>query len=221
MKEDFKKIIVALDLPREKEIKKVVGALYPYITKFKVGLITYTSCGPDMVKWIKKQGADVFLDLKFFDIPNTMNEAAKNIVDQDVWAFTVHCKAGGESLLSLKDTVFNYAQKRGVTPPLLVGVTELTSKKASLSQVMRLARVAHKSDLEAIVCSVWEARKVKEEFDLITITPGIRTACTDDQKRVATFADVLREGADYCVVGRPIVKAKDYLKAVKELIAHR
>ena len=99
-----------------------------------------------------------------------------------------------------------------------MGVTELTSKKASLKNVMRLAGLAHESNLEAVVCSVWEARKIKEEFDLITITPGIRNAADDDQKRVATVCDAIGEGVDYFVVGRPVVKAKDCLCAAQALI---
>jgi len=217
-KKDLNKVIVALDLPREKEIKKIVNALYPQVKKFKVGLITYSACGPEIIRWIKKKGAEVFLDLKFFDIPNTMIEAAKIAVDNKVWAFTVHIKAGKQALTLLKQAVFEYAKEKKVKAPLIVGVTELTSAQASLKKVMSLAKIAHESDLEAVVCSVWEAARIKEEFDLVTITPGIRPALVDDQKRVAAFSDVLEQGADYCVVGRPIVKQKDPLAAAFALV---
>lgn len=214
----LKKIIVALDLPDEKKVKKIVTCLSPDISAFKVGLITYMACGPSILSWLKKKKARVFLDLKFYDIPNTMIEAAKLAVDHGVWAFTVHTRAGKEPLQKLKDAVYEYARKKKVSPPLIVGVTELTSNKVSLKKVIDLARIAHESNLEAVVCSVWEAKAIKEEFDLMTITPGIRAAKTDDQERVATFADVLDQKADYCVVGRPIVKARDPLQAACDLV---
>lgn len=217
----LKKVIVALDLPSPRRIKTLAAALLPQVTMFKVGLITYTACGPEIISWIGKKGGRVFLDLKFFDIPNTMIEAAKLAVDMGVWGFTVHCRAGREALRALKGEVFDHARKKKIAQPLIAGVTELTSQKAPLSSVLKLARVAHESDLDAVVCSVWEARRIKEEFDLVTITPGIRSIKSDDQQRIATFADACREGADYCVVGRPIVKAEDPLAAACELVGNK
>ena len=100
----------------------------------------------------------------------------------------------------------------------MVGVTELTSRQASLSKVVSLAKVAYESKLDAVVCSVWEARRIKDDFGLLTITPGIRNKAGDDQRRVATIEDALREGVDYFVVGRPIVGEKNPLKAAQGIL---
>jgi len=218
---DWEKLIVALDIASEKKIKEVVQALYPKVKKFKVGLIAYTFLGPKIIKWINNQGGEVFLDLKFFDIPNTMSEAAKLAMDMGVWAFTVHLRSGKDSLRFLKEQLVSEAENRGQHPPLIIGVTELTSKKVSLSKVMTLAKVAYESKLDGVVCSVWEARKIKKSFGLLTITPGIRKRKEDDQTRIATVKDALKEDVDYFVVGRPIIKEKDYLKAVKKLLEER
>ena len=212
------KLIVALDLIKEKEIKRVVSELSPKVKKFKIGLVPYLALGPKIIHWIRKKGADAFLDLKFFDIPNTMAEAGKVVLDLGVWAFTVHIKSGEPSLKILNDRLKVEAKKRGVRSPLIFGVTELTSKRASLDSVLRLARIASQSSLNGVVCSVWEARKIKNSFGLIVVTPGIRKKRGDDQKRIATVADALREGSDYFVVGRPIIGEKDYLKAAKDIL---
>jgi len=218
LKKAWEKLIVALDIPSEKKIKEVIQALYPKVKKFKVGLIAYTLLGPKIIKWINNQGGEVFLDLKFFDIPNTMSEAAKIAMEMGVWAFTVHLRSGKESLQFLKEQLVSRAKSRGYCLPLIIGVTELTSRKVSLSKVMTLAKVAYESKLDGVVCSVWEARKIKESFGLLTITPGIRKRKEDDQIRVATVRDALKEGVDYFVIGRPIIKEKDYLKAAKKLL---
>jgi orotidine-5'-phosphate decarboxylase len=221
----WNKLIVALDLTSEKEIKKVIKSLSPKVKKFKVGLIAYTRFGPKIVKQAQAAGADVFLDFKLFDIPNTMIETAKAFVDLGAWAFTVHLKAGEESLKTLKKEILKYAKSRKKRCPLIIGVTELTSKKASLSDVLKLAKIASKSNIDGVVCSVWEADRVKKEFKLTTITPGIRApmcigsgARIDDQKRVATVKDALDRGVDYFVVGRPIVKAKKCLEAARQIL---
>ena len=221
LKKAWEKLIVALDIASEKKIKEVVQTLYPKVKKFKVGLIAHTFLGPKIIKWINNQGGEVFLDLKFFDIPNIMSEAAKLAMNMGVWAFTVHLRSGKDSLRFLKEQLVSEAENRGQHPPLIIGVTELTSKKVSLSKVMALAKVAYESKLDGVVCSVWEARKIKKSFGLLTITPGIRKRKEDDQTRIATVKDALKEDVDYFVVGRPIIKEKDYLKAVKKLLEER
>jgi len=216
----WNKLIVALDLTSEEKIKEVIHSLSPKVKKFKVGLIAYTRFGPQIIKWVKKARADVFLDFKLFDIPNTMVETAKSFVDLGVWAFTVHLKAGEESLRVLKKEILKYAKSRKRRRPLIIGVTELTSSKASLRGVLRLARIAAKSNIDGVVCSVWEAEKIKKQFGLRTITPGIRKKSGgDDQKRVATVKDALNKEVDYFVVGRPIVKAKEAFKAAQQILS--
>ena len=220
MPKPWNKLIVALDLTSEKEIKKAIKALSPKAKKFKVGLIAYTRFGPKIIRWAKEKGADVFLDFKLYDIPNTIIETARAFIELGVWAFTVHLKAGPEALKSLKEALTKEARAKKLRRPLIIGVTELTSQKASLSKVLKLAEVARKSKIDGVVCSVWEARKIKEKFGLCTITPGIRAKKEgDDQKRIATVKDALKNKVDYFVVGRPIIKEKDYLKAAKNILS--
>lgn len=213
----WKRLIVALDLPKAKDIKRVAEKLLPKVKIFKVGLIPYTAAGPAIIRWLKERGGDILVDLKFFDIPNTMLEAAKLLIDMDVWGFTVHLRAGKDSLGWLKDELIK-EKKKGGKIPLVIGVTELTSQRASLNRVMRLARTAYESKLDGVVCSVWEAKKIKKELGLLTITPGIRREKKDDQRRVATVEDALRAGVDYFVIGRPIIKDKDPLGAAKKIL---
>ncbi|UCC95207.1 MAG: orotidine 5'-phosphate decarboxylase, partial [Candidatus Omnitrophota bacterium] len=112
------------------------------------------------------------------------------------------------------------ATRKRKKPPLIIGVTELTSRRASLAKVFNLAKIASLSGLDGVVCSVWEAKKIKEKFGLLTITPGIRkTKGRDDQKRVATVKSALKNKVDYFVVGRPIIHQKNYLKAAEEILS--
>ncbi|MBN2482703.1 MAG: orotidine-5'-phosphate decarboxylase [Candidatus Omnitrophica bacterium] len=212
------KLIVALDLNREKEIKRIVDELSPRVKKFKVGLIAYTLLGPNIIQWLTKKKVDVFLDLKLFDIPHTMTEAVKVMTDMGVWGITVHAKSGGESLKILADSLREHADKKKLRKPLLVGVTELTSQVSSIDKVFSLAQDASIAGLEAVVCSVWEARQIKTDLSLITITPGIRAQGGDDQRRIATVADALRAQVDYFVVGRPIIQQADYMDAARRLL---
>jgi orotidine-5'-phosphate decarboxylase len=155
-----------------------------------------------------------------------MIETAKAFVDLGVWAFTVHLKAGRESLSMLTDQVSDYAKDNNKRAPLVFGVTELTSKEASSEQILNLAKEGKEARIQGIVCSVWEARAIKEETGLLAITPGIRMASQqagkgvsyDDQKRIASLADAVKAGSDYFVVGRPIVKSHNPFLAAENLI---
>ncbi len=220
MPKPWDKLIVALDVTSEDKLKKIVSALSPKVKKFKIGLIAYTRCGPKAIKAVKRRGAEVFLDFKLYDIPHTMAETAKAFVDLGVWAFTVHLKAGAEALRYLRKEVKAASLRKKRKAPLLIGVTELTSQKVPPAKVLKLAKVAKQAKLDGVVCSVWEAKKIKERFGLKTITPGIRAETfADDQKRVATVKEALKNKADYFVVGRPIVNKSDYLKAAQEILA--
>jgi len=215
----WKKLIVALDITSEKRAKQIISALAVKKPKFKIGLIAYTSFGPKIIDWVKTKGGSIFLDFKLYDIPNTMVETAKAFVDLGVWAFTVHVKAGEESLKILKKEITAYSRKQKKPRPLIIGVTELTSRKTSLKSVLSLAKIAKKSKIDGVVSSVWEAKKIAKDFKLLTITPGIRKKKTnDDQKRVATVKDALREGSSFFVVGRPIINEKNCLFAAEELL---
>ena len=212
MKEQWKHLIVALDVDSCRKAKRIVRELSPYVKKFKIGTILFTLCGPQIIEWVHSQGAEVFLDLKLFDIPNTMSKTAEIISLLEVWAFTVHLKAGEKALRAVKEAVKG---KR----TMVVGVTELTSTNASAKKILALASLAKQCGIKAIVCSAQEAGKIKQKFSLTTICPGIRkySALKDDQKRVSSPQQALKSGADYLVVGRPIVAKRDYLGAAKDL----
>jgi orotidine-5'-phosphate decarboxylase len=219
-------LVVALDLDSEEKIKNIVEQLTPKVKKFKIGPVAYTRFGPEAINWVCQKGADVFLDFKLYDIPNTMVETAKAFIDLGVWAFTVHLKAGRESISMLTDQVSDYAKDNNKRAPLVFGVTELTSKEASLGQILNLAKEGKEAGIQGIVCSVWEAKAIKEETGLLAITPGIRIMSQqagkgvsyDDQKRIASLADAVKAGSDYFVVGRPIVKSHNPFLAAENLI---
>ncbi len=215
----WEKLIVALDVSSEKKLKKIVTILTPRVKKFKIGLIGYTRFGPRIISWIKKQGGEVFLDLKLFDIPHTMTETAKVMADMGVWGLTVHAKAGRPTLRTLNEQLRQYTRSKQIKKPLIIAVTELTSQSASLKKVRIGAKVAAESGLEAVVCSVREARQIKGEFGLITVCPGIRNAQKDDQKRTATVSEAIQAQADFIVVGRPIIQHKDPLTAAQNILA--
>ncbi|MCF7873002.1 MAG: orotidine-5'-phosphate decarboxylase [Candidatus Omnitrophica bacterium] len=222
----WSKLVVALDLDSEIKIKQIIDKLSVKVKKFKIGPVAYTRFGPDVINWVRKKGAEVFLDFKLYDIPNTMAETAKAFIDLDIWAFTVHLKAGRDSILMLTEKVFKYAKEKDKRAPLIFGVTELTSKEASFDQILNLAKEGKKAGIQGIICSVWEAKAIKQETGLLAVTPGIRligqqakkNIISDDQKRVANLVDAVKAGSDYFVVGRPIVKSDNPYNSAKKLI---
>lgn len=219
MLKPWDKLIVALDVTSEKQFKKIISELAPPVSIFKIGPIAYFKLGPAIIKEVAKTGAKVFLDFKLYDIPNTMLETARNFIDMGIWAFTVHAKAGLAALSFLKQGLDKDAELKKRPRPLIVAITELTSQQASLQDVLKLAEVAKRARLEAVVCSVWEAKEIKKRYGLITITAGIRSKKQgDDQKRIATVQNALKENVDYFVVGRPIIEAKDYRKAAEDIL---
>ena len=226
MNKNWKKLIVALDLDERNEIIKVVKALSPQVTKFKIGPIAFTKFGPSLVKTLVKQGKDIFLDLKLHDIPNTMKCSAAVITELGCWAFTVHCKAGRASLLAVSEEVRTVARKKRLRKPLILGVTELTSSNASQKSVLKLAIEGINSGIDGIVASAWEAAAIKSAAKtigkkILVVTPGIRGIkdSVGDQKRVATSKTAFKNGADYIVVGRPIISNKNYLQAAEDVLS--
>ncbi len=215
----WRKLIVALDVDNKKKFKSIVNRLYPKVKKFKVGIIAYTALGEWSLNWLREKGAEVFLDLKFFDIPNTVCEASKLVLKKGVWAFTVHIRMGKETLTLLKRELTQHSRKLGLRRPKIFGVTILTSEKTTIDRVLKLTEIAYQAGLDGVVCSVWEAKAIKDKFkNLLVIAPGIRSRKEDDQERIATVCEAKSQGVDFFVVGRPIVKAKDPLKAAEELL---
>jgi len=212
-------IILALDVDSFSKAKYFVNKLYPKIKIFKVGMQLYTALGPKIIQMIHKKGAQVFLDLKFLDIPNTVAKAVREAVRHKVKMFTLHISGGEEMLKAAVSAAKDEAKKLKIKKPLLIGVTVLTSKKTHPSAVLSLAKAGIQYGLEGVVCSAQEARnlrnKIKRKF--VIITPGIRPqgVAKNDQKRTATVDEAIESGSNFLVIGRPILEAKDPLKAAQ------
>jgi len=216
------KLILALDVDSPKTAHHFVDLLFPRIKIFKVGLQLFTLAGPSIINYIQDKGAEVFLDLKFFDIPHTVASAVREAVRLKVKMLTLHISAGDAmleaSVLSAQEEAHNAALKR----PLLIGVTVLTSQEADSGEVLKLAKKGLWCGLDGVVCSVHEAALLRKEIKkpFIIVTPGIRPhkEVNDDQKRTATPKESIEAGSDFLVIGRPIIKAHDPLLAVDEII---
>jgi orotidine-5'-phosphate decarboxylase len=216
------KIIVALDVTSEEKAKKLINILCGHAKIFKVGSILFTQSGPSILRYIRKKNCGVFLDLKFFDISNTVANAVRQAVRLKVKMLTLHISGGEDMLEAAVKAAKDQSRSLGINKPLLIGVTVLTSQETSAQEVLRLAKIGLSCGLDGVVCSVREAailrREIKKKF--IIVTPGIRQSkiAGDDQKRTATAKEALAAGSDFLVVGRPIVEATDPVKALKEII---
>lgn len=219
------RIIVALDVNTDKQARKFIERLSPAIKIFKIGPVLFTAYGPRAIELVRKKGAHVFLDLKFHDIPNTVANAVRQATRLKVRMLTLHTSGGEEMLMRAAQAAKEEAAKLKIKKPVLLGITVLTSDKQSANTektVLQRARLAAKAGLDGIVCSVREAKAVRKACGrgFIIVAPGIRpkSSLAGDQKRVATAKDAFAAGADYIVVGRPILEAADPLEAVKNII---
>jgi orotidine-5'-phosphate decarboxylase len=216
------KVILALDVDTLKEAKSFLDRLYPKINIFKVGSQLFTAYGPKIIEMLHQKGAQVFLDLKYFDIPNTVAKAVAVAVRQKVKMLTVHISGGKEMLEAAVFSAREQARVFKLNRPLLIGVTVLTSKKAKTEEILALAKMGINCGLDGVVCSVNEApvlrKKIKKNF--IIVTPGIRLndSVKDDQKRIATAKQAVKAGSDFLVIGRPILKADNPLVTAEELL---
>ena len=214
-----KPIIVVLDFPDAKSAMALAARLDPAICRVKIGKELHTAAGPQVIDDLMRRGFEVFLDLKFHDIPNTVASACRVAASQGVWMMNVHASGGSRMMLAAREAV-DFAQFK----PLLIGVTVLTSlSDADMSEigfsgmardnVMRLATLTKTCGLDGVVCSAAEAAGLRAalgaEFQLVT--PGIRLAddAKGDQQRVVSPTDAIKLGADYLVIGRSITHAKD------------
>ena len=215
-KKSAKPLIVALDFPNRKSTLQLIEQLDPALCRVKVGKELFTACGPELVHEIQRQGFEVFLDLKFHDIPNTVAGAVRAAADLGVWMVNVHASGGRAMLEAAREAlVSNGSRER----PLLIAVTVLTSlgqsdllevgiADAPDVQVRRLATLARDCGLDGVVCSAAETAMLRAALpdDFCLVTPGIRRPedQVQDQKRVVGPAQALRNGSDFLVVGRPI-----------------
>ena len=212
------KIIVALDFNSSSRAVEFVDNLDPKLCRLKIGKELFTAAGPNLVETMIKKEFDVFLDLKFHDIPNTVASAVQVAADLGVWMLNVHISGGSTMMKSAKDAILSH----GGCKPILIGVTVLTSisstelseigiKNDLKDQVVQLAKLAYQSGLDGVVCSAEEAKLLRNSMpaDFILVTPGIRREqdAVGDQKRVITPSQAIRNGSDYLVVGRPITQA--------------
>lgn len=218
----MKPLIVALDVETDREALALVKALKPQVDLFKVGPVLFLKYGGELLMAIRSLGAEIFLDLKFHDIPSVVARAVARAGEWGVYSATVHTAGGVEMM---KEAV------RVTKRPLLWGVTVLTSlehkdlarlgvTRTVKDQVQHLAKLAHSSKLDGVISSVEEARVIKKtcgrEFQVVT--PGIRLEkASDDQKRVQTPQAAVIEGADFFVMGRPVIESPDPVKTVLEI----
>lgn len=216
------KVILALDVENQREAKYFVNKLYPKIKIFKVGAQLFTQAGPTIVNFINKKGAKVFLDLKYFDIPNTVANAVRAAARLKVSMLTLHILGDEEMLKLAVKAAKEESRLLKLKRPLLIGVTVLTSKEANSSDVLTLTKLGLDCGLDGVVCSVQEAALLRKEIKkkFLIVTPGIRPLGipSNDQKRTATVDAAIKAGSDFLVIGRPVLKAKDPLKAFKEII---
>ena len=216
---DPKRIIVALDFECVSQALEFSRHLPPQACRVKVGKELFNRGGPDVVRRLIDSGFDVFLDLKFHDIPNTVAAACRAAADLGVWMVNVHASGGRRMMQAAREAVDAVS-----VPPLLIGVTILTSlDEQDLAEVgfngsvqdnvIRLARLAGSAGLDGVVCSAREAALIRTSVgpSFCLVTPGIRPAgvASDDQKRVMTPAEALSSGSDYLVIGRAITRAPD------------
>ena len=227
------KLIVALDVPDMAEAEKLVRTLLPAVKIFKVGKELFTSCGPAVVEMIHARGAKVFLDLKFHDIPNTVAGACVAATRLKVFMLNVHASGGKNMMTTAQKAVKDEALRLKIHPPILLGVTVLTSladddlKEIGLArsvsqEVEILARLADNAGLDGVVASPKEIALVRKatKKGFLIVTPGVRPAwaAADDQKRVMTPREAISAGADYLVAGRPITQDPDPLEAAKKIL---
>ncbi len=226
------RIILALDFPEHQIALEWVEKLRHKIKTFKVGPILFLDSGSEGLKEFSNLGANIFLDLKFHDIPSTVEKTARQSVRFGANMFTIHTLGGFEMMKAVSDAVKEEADKLSYPKPLVLGVTVLTSHdKKSLEQiglstssedtVMSLAELAEKANIDGIVCSGVEVEALRKEFgDRFTlVVPGIRPGtATHDQKRVTTPVEAISKGADYLVIGRAITEAPNPEDVVDEIV---
>ena len=224
-------LLIALDVSSKKRALELADILRDVAGGFKIGSRLFTAEGPSIVDVLVTRGDKVFLDLKFHDIPNTVATAVTAASDLGVWMLTVHTQGGIDMMRAAKEAALS-----GSVSPLVVGITVLTSldddalqtigvSRQVPEQVTRLASLAQKAEIDGVVASPREVKAIRETCgsDFKIVTPGIRSGLEptllrhDDQVRTASATDAVQDGADYIVVGRPIIEASDPLEAAQRI----
>ena len=223
-------LIVALDVPDYTAAETLVKTLTPQVKFFKIGSQLFTACGPNVVNMVHAQGGNVFLDLKFHDIPNTVVEAGLSARRLGVFMFNVHASGGEVMMRALMQSQRNAGVSES---PIVLWVTVLTSMdrpqlnslgvmRSVKNQVLHLSRLSQKCGLDGVVCSGQEIRLLRRVLgnEFVLVVPGVRpsSAARDDQKRIVTPGQAAAWGADYIVVGRPIIAAPDPRHVAQEIL---
>lgn len=229
------RIFVALDYDNMEDAKRLVEKLGDNISMYKVGLESYLNTDGKLIDYLHEKGKKVFLDLKFHDITNTVKMACANAIRKKVFMFNIHCSNGSKTMKKVAELV-----KESESESLLIGVTVLTNlgeedlqemfrSSMKLEEiVLNLANLAKKSGMNGVVCSPQESKKIKELAgkNFVTVCPGVRpkfilnadNKSNDDQTRIMTPYDAIKQGVDFLVVGRPITKAEDPVKAAEMIL---
>ncbi|MGI0116925.1 orotidine-5'-phosphate decarboxylase [Zooshikella sp. RANM57] len=221
-------IIVALDYPTKQAALHMAKQLDPQICRVKVGKELFTACGPTIVEALQKEGFEVFLDLKFHDIPTTTAKAVSAAAQLGVWMVNIHASGGQRMLAACRDAIDKCQHK-----PLLIAVTVLTSMDSAdfktlgytitpEEYALALARLSYKCGVDGVVCSAFEATDIKNHThkDFLTVTPGIRLNENrlDDQRRIMTPAEAVKNNADYLVIGRPVTQAESPSVVIQDIV---
>lgn len=224
---DSKQIIVALDFADEASAVRMVDLMDPAVCRVKIGKELFTRFGPALVKQIISKGFDVFLDLKFHDIPNTVAGAVSAAVDLGVWMVNVHASGGRNMLDAARNAVPDNCGTRLIAVTVLTSLSTEDLTETGIAgfpeqQVLRLAHLASECGLDGVVCSAKEIELLRHNLPktFLLVTPGIRPSGDNpgDQKRIETPARALAKGANYLVIGRPITQAVDPAAKLKELL---
>ena len=221
-------IVVAMDFDNSHDCISLAKQLNPKYCRLKVGKELFSAAGPQLIEALRALNFEIFLDLKFHDIPNTVAKAIKATMGLDIWMVNVHASGGLKMLEAAKTAVESGSGHK----PLLIAVTVLTSmsaedllglgiQKTPQDQVLHLASLVEAAHLDGVVCSALEAPVLKSSFgdDFVCVTPGIRPegSSADDQQRIMTPAKALENGSDYLVIGRPITQAADPAQACEAI----
>lgn len=228
------KLIVALDVDDLGRARELFATLRDVVGMFKVGMQLFTRAGPSIVREIIEGGSQVFLDLKYHDIPNTVAAAGVEAARLGVSIFNVHAAGGSEMMRRTADAVTDAASREGFTKPKIIAVTVLTSVDTAVlaevgidntpaEQVIKMAQLASKSGLDGVVASpmeVIEIRRAVTDRDFLIVTPGVRpiAANANDQRRTMSPENAVRAGSDFLVVGRPIIEASDPAEAAHAIL---
>jgi len=228
------RLIVALDVDNLEQAKDLVRLLAPEVGMFKIGKQLFTHAGPQAVRLIQDLGGEIFLDLKFHDIPNTVAKAAIEATRLGVRMFNVHASGSLEMMRTTVKEVERVSRQQKLRRPIMLAVTVLTSlgqedlqrvgvERKVADQVVRLALLTKQAGMDGVVASSHEVSDIRAACgrQFVIVTPGIRPAEAnrDDQQRVMTPGDAVRAGVDYIVVGRPILESKDPVKAARAIVA--